>query len=372
MNPHVLHVSGNSRERGRQYGEGLRAAILQRDARWKEHIGIFSGIDPNEFIAAHLAGTNYLPAVERWTPGLLDEVRGMAEGAGLSFEHAFAAQLMDEEWLYWEAFRGRHHCSSLASAAPTVDFALAAQNMDLPAWMNGSQTILHLEDPATGLESIVLTVAGMIGLCGMNNAGLAVVVNTLSELPSATDGLPVAFVSRGLLSHKSLADARRFLYEVNHAAGQNYILAGRLSVEDHECSAEGKNRFRPTQAVGEAVWHTNHSLAGGHVVHTQELAATGGSANSHARMDTMNARLGATGGAWDMATAISALCNRDHADYPISRRFEGGVSDHGFTFASVIWELAPALRAHVAAGPPHDTAYQTFGIKAGLTLRAAE
>lgn len=360
MLPHKLHISGPARECGRQYGEGLRAAILERDAKWKAHLGRHSGMAPERFIADHLENSSYLPAAEYWTPDLLEEVRGIAEGAGLSFEHAFAAQLMDEEWLFWESFRGNHHCSSLASADPAAGIAFAAQNMDLPNWMDGSQTVLHITDSVAGLRSIVLTAAGMIGLTGVNDAGLAIAVNTLSQLPSAIDGLPVAFVTRGLLQRRDAAGARHFLHSIKHAAGQNYLICDAATAEDHECSAEGKNAFVPAASRGNAVWHTNHPLAGGQAVHAMELSATGGEANSRTRMAAMDARLAASGGAWDLATARAVLASRDDPACPIARPLVPGDTDHGFTFASVIWEVAPAPRAHVAPGPPDRTPYSTF------------
>lgn len=363
---HTLQIGGSARQRGQQYGEGLRAAILERDSAWKAHIGRHSPIAPDEFIARHLQSTDYLAAARRWTPDLVEEVEGIAEASGLSFAHVFAAQLMDEEWLFWETLEKPHHCSSLGMAA--AGFALAAQNMDLPCWMNGSQTLLHVTDE-TGLESLVLTAAGMIGLCGMNSAGVGVAVNTLSELPAAKDGLPVAFVSRGLLQRPNLAAARDFLLAVPHAAGQNYVLADRQTVEDYECSAEGKSRFIPRAARGQACWHTNHPLAGGHVVHTQDVEATGGVANSKARMRTLDDRFGAKGGAWSIEAAQAALRSRDDGRYPVSRSFEAH-SHQGFTFASVIWELAPQLRAHVAPGPPHEVDYRTIDLGGGQRLAA--
>ena len=363
---HTIHLSGSPRSRGQQYGEGLRAAIIARDAAWKEQIAQHSGLTPGIFIERHLQSTDYLSAVRRWTPDLVEEIEGLAEGSGLDFAHVFAAQLMDEEWLFWGTLEKPHHCSALASARP--GFALAAQNMDLPCWMNGSQTLLRITGES-GLESLVLTVAGMIGLCGMNSAGLGVVVNTLSELPSASDGLPVAFVSRALLQRASLAEARDFLLAVPHAAGQNYVLAGRDSVEDYECSAAGKARFSPPAAQGSAVWHTNHPLAGGRAVHTQGVEATGGVANSLARMATLDTRLGPAGGAVTMEAARAALCSCDHPQYPVSRAFEAH-SHHGFTFASVIWELAPQLLAHVAPGPPHTIPSTLHKFNAGLRQAA--
>src|SRR5438034_663001 len=76
--------------------------------------------------------------------------------------------------------------------------ALLAQNMDLPEVMDGGQTILRSTAP-DGTRTVVLTAAGMIGLTGCSSAGVGVCVNTLSMLNHSPDGLPVAFVVRGLL-----------------------------------------------------------------------------------------------------------------------------------------------------------------------------
>lgn len=357
---HFASIAGAPRDRGRQYGETLRAAIIARDAEWKAHIGRHSPMSPDAFIARHLQSTGYLETARRWTPDLVQEIEGLAEATGLSFEHLFAAQLMDEEWLFWETLDKPHHCSSLGLASP--QFAAAAQNMDLPCWMNGSQTLLHIADER-GRQSLVLTAAGMVGLCGMSSAGFALAVNTLSELPSSTTGLPVAFVARGVLQQESLAAARDFLLRVPHAAGQNYLLADAHVVEDYECSAEGKLRFVPATARGQAAWHTNHPLAGGAVVHTQELEATGGVANSKARMAALDAAFAAAAGEIDLDTFKATLCSRSDAAYPISRTHEAH-SHHGFTFASVIWEVQPRMQAHVAPGPPHETGYRIFGLQA--------
>jgi hypothetical protein len=358
--PHVVSVSGAPRQRGQAYGETLRDAIRGRDAAWRNHIGALSGVAPATFIAAHLDSSDYLTAARRWTPDLLDEVTGIAEGSNLPFADIFAAQLMDEEWLFHQAFRGRAHCSSLGTATP--HFAAAAQTMDLPQWMDGFQTILSVTDEA-GLSALVLTAAGMVGLCGMNSAGLALSVNTLSELPSSTTGLPVAFVARGVLARPDAAEAAAFLTTVPHAAGQTYVVVDRQAAIDLECSAEGTAGFRPVRAQSGCVWHTNHPLAGGHVVHTGEVEATGGKANSRARFASMEARLMATGGAMDLDAVKSVLASRDDAHFPISRP-RHAVSDHGFTFAAVIWQVSPLLAAHVAAGPPHETAYQPFAFAA--------
>jgi hypothetical protein len=358
---HFIDVSGSPQERGRQHGEALRGVIADHKRRWAEHVGRQTGLKLADFIDRHLSATDYLRTAERHVPDLVREVHGIAEGASLTFDEAFSLQLMDEEWLFIESMRGQHHCSSLATSDPQRQVAFAAQTMDLPSWMNGSQAILRQHDPVSGRAWLMLTSAGMIALNGMNNAGFAVVVNTLSDLPSSHDGLPVAFVTRGLLDCTSVADARRFLHGIRHAAGQNYILCDLQCTEDYECGAEGVRRFLPAASSGGCVWHTNHVMAG-QGEGGDLLAATGGRENSHARMAALDEAFGKTGGATGIAAAKSVLEGRAHAEFPVNRPLDSQDETHGFTFATVIWELAPELRGHAVLGPREAGAFQNFAL----------
>jgi hypothetical protein len=144
---------------------------------------------------------------------------------------------------------------------PTSGSALIAQTMDLPAWMDGYQTLLTIHTEETGLVAHVLTVAGMIGLCGVNSAGLALAVNTLSDLSSDAAGLPVAFVARRILAHSGHDQALAFLTGVIHASGQNLYRRRPASISDMECSARTITRFKPTGGNEHLVWHANHAIA---------------------------------------------------------------------------------------------------------------
>ena len=105
-----------------------------------------------------------------------------------------------------------------------------------------------------------LTAAGMIGLTGVNAAGLGVCVNTLPMLNHSRAGLPVAFVMRGVLERTTAAGAAAFLETVPHASGQHYALAAADGVMGYECSAAGA--VRSDDGSG-GLRHTNHPLRSG-------------------------------------------------------------------------------------------------------------
>ena len=365
----VLEIGGTPRQRGRAHGEGLRAAIAERDRRWRQQIEVACKMPAADFIERFLAETRFTSAIGRWTPDLLEEVRGIAEGSGLAYDAVLAAQFMDEEWWFQQglAASGNHHCSSFA--ARRGGGTLMGQTMDLPTWMDGSQTLLLIRDAAPETDAFVVTSAGMIGLMGINSRGVGISVNTLLQLQHATDGLPVAFVTRGLLTQPDFAAAARFVRSIRHASGQNYVLADPSRVATFECSAGAAVE----QAQGPRVWHTNHPLANRDV---KPDPANGGwlnqLRNSEARYVALERRL-APAAEVTRGLAQDALSSCDDADHPVSRAIVTGKNDSPggfFTFAAMIAELADDPVVWAAPGAPSVTAFAPYQFRTSAPARS--
>jgi hypothetical protein len=94
----VVELEGPPYQMGRVHGQALKAEIRELVDRWKKDLEKTYGVPADVFIARFLERTDFKPAIERWTPGLLDEVRGIADGAGLDFDTVYAFQLIDEFW----------------------------------------------------------------------------------------------------------------------------------------------------------------------------------------------------------------------------------------------------------------------------------
>jgi hypothetical protein len=254
---HVVVLEGTPHERGVQHGKALCSEIEHLVNAWKADLKRNHGMEPDAFIKLFLDETDFIPAIERWTPGLMDEVRGIAEGSGIDFETIFAFQLPDEIWANaGEIVRNR--CSSIGVDARDGRPTLAAQNLDIPGWYHHHPTVLHIKQE--DLESFVVTVPGLVGANGLNNRSVAVCVNTLLQLKPSRKGLPVAFVVRGILSKKTHAEALEFVRTIEHASGQNYIVAGPEEAQSLECSQRLVARFVPF-VDAKLTFHTNHPLA---------------------------------------------------------------------------------------------------------------
>ncbi len=77
----VLVLEGSPYERGLTHGKTLKKDIHEVVALWKAQLASQSKTDADAFIETFLEETNFAPAIEKWTPDLLEEVRGIADGA---------------------------------------------------------------------------------------------------------------------------------------------------------------------------------------------------------------------------------------------------------------------------------------------------
>ena len=96
-----------------------------------------------------------------------------------------------------------------------------------------------------------------MGAAGINDQRVAVGVNTLMQLRPCRNGLPVAFVVRGLLMQPDHRAALDFLHRIVHASGQNYTVGGPDTAPGFECSASKVVRYWP-YPNSKFTYHTNH------------------------------------------------------------------------------------------------------------------
>ncbi|MCZ7571320.1 MAG: C45 family peptidase [Ardenticatenaceae bacterium] len=362
----VLELTGTARNRGRVHGEVLRDRIHEMVERWEQDIGDDTGMNPDDFLSQLVGETRFLPAVKRWTPDLLEEVEGIAEGANVDFTAIFARQLSDEEpWFRLEKKLGLSwdsaaQCTAIGVSRQGERPALAAQNMDTPAYYNGFQVLLHIKYPESPLEAFMFTIAGKINLAGLNNAPVGVCCNTVLALNYAKDGLPEDFVVRGALAQPSLAEALAFMHRIRHASGQNYLIGGPERVISLECSANQIVEFVPYPGANRT-YHTNHPLVNDdQTIHRERLAAMtdtqrerwGFYANSHARLDTLQRHLNDPDECITIDKIKTILSSHDG---PVCHNSATKIS-----LGCLIMELSPNPTLHLAAGPPCSTPFTTY------------
>ncbi len=325
-----LTLTGPARERGRAHGEALRDLIAETIEGWFEALA--ERTDPREFTAEILGASGLREAAEEHTGDLLEEVRGIAEGAGQRLEAMFAWQLIDECWWYLDELCGELRPSEACSAMAVNSGGrgIVAQTQDLYRHSDGSQVMLRYLEP-DGLEILAPSAAGLLAYNGVNSAGLAVCITTLSELAHQSVGVSSGFVMPALLRCRSVDEALAWLESVPLASGNSWTLGSRDRSLAVEASASGVSVVQD----GSRALHTNHALVQAPVYEYLQFAG------SVERLDQLEAAVRPDSTLADIEAVYSggAVCrSRSSAEDMLN-------------VGTMIFELGDSQRCHYAPGP---------------------
>jgi isopenicillin-N N-acyltransferase-like protein len=253
----LVELRGEAGERGYQHGQTLREDIGQYYERWMQNAVSGSGSayaedDYLRYAAAHL------PAARQYAPDLVDEVDGIAQGAGVSFEKAFVLNCFDEVGCHGPALLSRslHGCTAFAAAgrATRGGITYVGQGWDIDAWY--PPVIFRLVAADGTPEALVFGHPAIIGGTGINRHGLALVWNTLKS-NDARPGVPATFVVRKALQQPTLPTLVGAVIGCHRANGLNFIAGASYGAVDIEVSA---TRYSVTYS-GTILHHANHHEA---------------------------------------------------------------------------------------------------------------
>ncbi|MDQ0689320.1 C45 family peptidase [Arthrobacter sp. W4I7] len=354
----LLRVEGDGVARGNAHGEEFRDLIGDAMERWRESLALRENMAAKEYIEDFLSSTGFAASAKELSPDLFGEVEGIAAGSGQPFHDVLVYNLMDEEWRYERD--PNIGCSTIGTfiqdGGKNTATAVLGQNMDLPAAMGGSQIVLQIES-GDGPDQIVLSGAGMIGLLGVNAAGLAVCVNTLRALPAATEGLPVAFVIRELLLRRDAAAASDYLASIPHASGQHYTLGDPMGIRGYECSSEGC----VAGPASRNLLHTNHILWSPYEDDANQGLHAFEAHGTHTRMSGLQGGLDQIRSLGDMQRLLSATDNGLCVLPTPARPAET------FCAAEFLLTAPPVVR--IAPGRPDQTRWHTIAWNDAGNLR---
>lgn len=256
----ILHLNGTAYENGFLHGKLLQKEINELVGLWKQDLETKYQMSADTFIKVFLDSTNYIPSIKKWTPELLDEVKGISKGSGIDFNTLFAFQLTDEIWTNARLIDIPHHCTSVGINNYKKDGGsnYIAQNIDITPFYHGFEILLDIKNKKSGTRKLVTTFAGYIGANGLNKQ-IGITVNSLMDLKSSLDGLPVCFISRGVLEKNSFDEAISFLKNVKHASGQNYIVGSKENIISLECASDQITEYWPDTTYN-YTYHANRAL----------------------------------------------------------------------------------------------------------------
>ena len=354
-----VEASGSHREIGRQIGETARELIVAGLAYYEQYHEAMGGVS---FALAQREALAYLPAARAALPGVVDELEGMAEGAGVPLARLLVPNLGEEltcnsdPGAATDSLRHGSHCTSVGVRAGGR--CLLAHNED---WWAGDvdKNVLLRITTDDGTSILAMASACLLPPTGINSHGVATGGNTLYA-DDQRIGVPNNLIRRHLLEARSLDDARERLLLPTRARGSNALLIdsdGRLlDVETSATAAaviEGDDRLV----------HTNHYVHPDMAAH--DISTSTGTRQRLARASALlDAGLERGDDPYELLCVImsdhdgvadaTSICGHPDVSMPVGER--------DMTTASMIWDTR-ALTVDVCAGSPCENERRRYSLR---------
>ena len=255
----LIEISGNAYKRGVQYGEQAKHLISKSveiyQTRLEIHGSQISNLSPRV--------GKFIDFCSFFSQDHIDEIRGIAAGASLSFEEVLLINLRTEI----VADARRDHNQSVAKsdgctgvivlpARSASRKLIHAQNWD---WLDSCKEtgIVIRVLPEDGIPFLTFTEAGGLARSGLNAAGISITANYLeSDRDFQRYGVPLPFIRRQVLEHRHLAFAIRDIATTPKSCSNNMMLAHRDGwCTSFECAPDESFMVEPENGL---LVHANH------------------------------------------------------------------------------------------------------------------
>jgi isopenicillin-N N-acyltransferase-like protein len=257
----LIEISGAPFERGVMYGEKARDRILKGVAHYSQQL------DASGFGSDQLDATvaNIVPLIEAFNEKLVEEMRGIAKGASIPFEHVVLLNARTEV-LQLAARQKKKKpvdsepdgCTGLVvlPAATRDQQLIHAQNWDWKYECAETAVVVHVRRD-DGPDVLTFTEAGGLARAGMNAVGVAITGNYLeSDRDYRQLGIPLALIRRHALEQEQFAMALRAVYCTEKSASNNMIVSHAEGVVlDLECAPDETFQVHARDGV---LVHANH------------------------------------------------------------------------------------------------------------------
>jgi isopenicillin-N N-acyltransferase-like protein len=352
---HIVSASGKPYECGLAHGKALKPIIHDIIGIWAKNIQNLTGLTLEKYAQRMKTETLLFKTVQTLAPELLEEVHGIADGAEMPRLILETWQYIDEhEWFIKDFILGKKNheenaCSTFAFKNPNQ--VILGQNLDIPSYKNGIQTILKIKD-TNDFSTIIFTQAGALASLGINNSPLAICVNSLTQLAYRYDGLPVTYIVRKILQNKTIEEAVASLKNLPHATAQNYVVGNNQNFQNYECSANQTALLE--DKTKNHVFHTNHILINSdtridNTISEKMKFEKLNKGTSIPRYECLQQNIG------NQKTLSLAAAQKALSTPPVSISVSENMNS--FTFFSVVFDLSATPKVYATSGAPKDNEY---------------
>ena len=262
----LIDLAGSPRERGRTHGKAA-ADRLKRGAKMYAESLLASGVDWKELERRAEA---MVPAIERFDPAYVEEMRGIGEGAGEPFAAVMLMNARTEMVAAARRQKAAQHFPDGCTAALALPEASAdgvllhGQNWDWRAECAETGVVLRIRRD-DGPDILTFTEAGGLARSGLNSAGIGLTANALEcdRDYQRGAGVPLPFIRRKVLEAAHLAQAVQTIVSTpkpgsNHMAVSYATSDGGGEAFGFECAPDETFWLAPDRGL---YVHANHWVA---------------------------------------------------------------------------------------------------------------
>lgn len=257
----LVEVSGTPRERGRSYGEQASARVKRGIAHYSAQLeaGKLGWPEVEALVA------RFEPTIAAFEPAYIDEMHGIAEGAGVPYAAIVLLNARTEILkLAQRKQRGEpapddpDGCTGLVvlPGATSEGSLIHAMDWDWKAECAETTVVLKVRRD-DGPDYLTFTEAGALARTGFNAAGISITANYLEcDRDYRKLGVPLALIRRKVLEQQQLALAMSAVYTTQKSAANNMIVAHANGIAiDFECAPDETFQVHPQQGL---LVHANH------------------------------------------------------------------------------------------------------------------
>ena len=355
-----IEIEGTPYELGFQHGAAFKTQVQRSVACYQEMFRDYSDLSWDR---AKLLSRRFIPMIEAYNADYLEEIRGVADGSGFTFEDILALNCRSElVWVGKEFDKIDGGCTTVAvnTDAGREGHAFLGHNWDWKTSQRDSLVTLKLHQKNGKPTIFTITEAGIIGKTGLNSAGLCLTLNALST-DQAPVGLPLHIAMRGILDCETLAEAVGAATAMPLGCCANFML-GHKNGECIDVESENGD-FDVLYPRDGILAHTNHFVS--------PRLPTGGRKDTTkyklpdsfirlGRADRLLRKKGTEIGPEDIMEVL-----RDHVEYPAGIcRHDDPKVEPGLrvgTVFSIVVDLTEGTLL-LCPGNPCDTPYEPYQI----------
>ena len=258
----LIEVHGTPRERGVATG---RAAA----DRVKGSVALYRGELARRKVDAATQdklARRFVPIIEDFDPDYVEEMRGIAEGAGVTLESVVTVNCRTEMMFGFKEAAEVHEqmkdgCTGVV-AMPSVTAhgrLIHAHNWDWRQEAADNAIVLRVRSE-NGPDILTLVEAGGLARHGFNSAGVALTANFLAcDRDFKSIGVPLGILRRKILEQKNLAGAVRVLGAHDRSCSNNIMLSqSDGEAIDLECVPDESFWIQPEDGL---LPHSNHFIS---------------------------------------------------------------------------------------------------------------